>query len=193
MDDDEESSWKNIEKELVAPTRPNDFIFSGISAKKCSLYYGPIFTHSLHVFRSLERFLKVKNVWFKASLIWNNTHLLSRGKPFINRAWESKGTCTLNDINGSNSVLSFELLVSRYSVDRHSLFFYFRIRLACGAFKVPWGSELGEHPILKWIQIAPRRIISYIYDKLLSQQYSPTSGKLGLETELKWEMNLIGM
>ena len=44
------------------------------------------------------------------------------------------------------------------------------------AYKVPWGSELGEHSILKWIQIAPRRIISYIYDKLLSQQYSPTSG-----------------
>ena len=63
-DDDKESSWKNIEKELVAPTTLKDFIVSGISAKKCSLYYGPIFTHTFHVFGSLERFLKVKNVWF---------------------------------------------------------------------------------------------------------------------------------
>lgn len=35
LEDDKESFWKNIEKELMAPTRLKDLILSGIAAEKC--------------------------------------------------------------------------------------------------------------------------------------------------------------
>lgn len=179
MDDSKISAWKNIEQELITPMRLNDFLLVGLSIKKCALRYGPILTYALQVFRALGKFLKIKSVWCTSSPIWNNNHLLSGGKPFVNKNWESKGIRTLQDINGTCDILSFQELVSRYNIDKHSLFFYFRIRSACKAYKVPWGSELKEHCVLNWIQNAPRRIVSYIYNKLNSESYMPTSGMKG--------------
>jgi len=37
-----QSSWKQTEKERILPIRLQDFLFSGLSHRKCSLYYGPI-------------------------------------------------------------------------------------------------------------------------------------------------------
>ena len=58
------------------------------------------------------------------------------------------GINTLQDINGAGTILNFQELISQYNIDKHSLFFYFRIRSACRAYRVPWGSELKEHPMM---------------------------------------------
>ncbi len=115
-------------------------------------------------------------MWYKSSPLWNNNHLLTGGKPFVNREWENKSIKTLKDISGASNILDFLELVSRYGINKHSQFFYFRIRSACKAYRVLWGTELKDHPILSWIQNAPRQIVSYIYDNLNSQKYMPTAG-----------------
>ena len=119
---------------------------------------------------------------------------MSGGKPFINKHWEAKGINTLQDINGADTILNFQELISQYNIDEHSLFFYFRIRSAGRAYRVPWGSELKEHPILSWPQQSPKQIVSYLYDRLNSQKYTPTPGMRAwdrditdLGQELDWE------
>lgn len=87
----------------------------------------------------------------------------------INREWSNKGIKVLQDINGVESILSFQDLVSKYNIDKHSLFFYFRIRSACKAYGVPWGSELKDHPICKLLMDATKRRVSYTYGQLLNQ------------------------
>lgn len=46
------------------------------------------------------------------------------------------------------------------------ILFYFRVRSACKVYKVPWGPELKDYPILSWLQSAPSRLVSYIYEKV---------------------------
>lgn len=169
-------AWKDMEQYLIAPTRLQDFLLVGISSKKSGLYYGPILSHVLQVFRAAEKFLKVKNVWYKSSPPWNNNQLPTGGKPFVNKEWQSKGIKVLQDISGVNNILDFQEIIARYGISKTSLFFYFRIRSACKAYRVPWGTELKDHPILEWIQNAPRCTVSYIYDKLNSQKYMATGG-----------------
>lgn len=196
------SSWKRIEQDLIAPIRLKDFPLIGMSIKKCTLYYGPILTYMLQVFRAVEKFINYKSVWCRSSPLWNNNHFISGGKPFSNKYWGSKGINTLQDIDGESTILDFQELVSRYGIDKHSLFFYFRVRSACKAYRVPWGSELKEHPILCWILDASERIVSYIYDKLISEKYTPSVGMkaweretIELGKEIDWEAiwdNVVG-
>ncbi len=46
-----QSSWKQIEKYLISPINLQDFLFSGISYRKCSLYYGSILTYTLQILK----------------------------------------------------------------------------------------------------------------------------------------------
>lgn len=39
-----------------------------------------------------------------------------------------------------------------------TIFFYFRVRSACKAYRVPWGSDLKDHLILRWKESAPRQL-----------------------------------
>ncbi len=89
LDDDKRSSWKNIEQDLILPLKLKDFLFIQLSTKKCDLYYGHILTYMLVVFRAGEKHLGCKSVWYKLSPLWDNTHLLSRGRPFYNKNWDS--------------------------------------------------------------------------------------------------------
>ena len=194
IDEDYNSAWKNIEEELIAPVRLKDFPLTGVHIKRCTLHYGPILTYMIQVFRAAETFINFKNIWCKSSPLWNNSHLLSGGKPFINKHWEAKGINTLQDINGADTILNFQELISQYNIDKHSLFFYFRIRSACRAYMVPWGSELKQHLILSWLQHSPKQIVSYLYDRFNSQKYTPTPGMKAwdrditdLGQELDWE------
>ncbi len=149
--------------------------------RKCGLHYGPIFSYLLQVFKIVERFVDFKGIWCKSSTIWNNRNLITGGKPFTNRNWKDKGINTLQDI------LDFQDLCSQYGVDKHSLYFYFRLRTAGKAFKVPSGSDLRDHPVLSWFHRAPRRLVSWlvscVYDTLNSQNYTPSPGMMALERE----------
>ena len=175
-EEDNISSWKSIEQDLIAPIRLKDFALVGISTKKCALRYGPIMAYMIQIFRAAEKFIKFKKTWCKTSPLWHNSRLLSGGKPFANKHWKEKGINTLQDISGESAILDFQELVSQYDVDKHSLFFYFRMRSACKAYGVPWGSELKDHPILSWIHNSPKQMVSYLYNKLNSQKYMPTPG-----------------
>ena len=130
----------------------------------------------IQVFRAAETFIKYQSVRCKSSPSWNNSHLLSGGKPFINKQWEARGIRILQDINGADTILNFQELRHCYNIDKYSLFFYFRIRSACKAYRVSWGSELKDHPILEWRQHSPKQIVSHLYDKLNSHRYSSTAG-----------------
>ena len=44
MDENTVSSMKNIEQEPIVTIRLKYFLFTGLSTKKCYLYYGPILT-----------------------------------------------------------------------------------------------------------------------------------------------------
>ena len=137
LDNDNTTSWKGLEWELLNRVRTPDFLLMGISTRKCDLYYGPIFSSLLQVFRAVEKFVGYESKWCKSSPLWNNNNLLSDRRPFVNRNWEQKGIRTLQDINGSVNILDFGDLLSKYGIDRHSLFFYFRVRSACRAYRVP--------------------------------------------------------
>ena len=52
LDPNSNSSWKQMEDELIAPIRLKDFLFSGLSIKHCALRYGPILTYMLQIFHS---------------------------------------------------------------------------------------------------------------------------------------------
>lgn len=188
LNDSKKSAWKSIESNLIEPLRLRDFLFLGLPTKKCNLQYGPILSYMLVVFRSVERYLKCKPNWYKSSPLWNNRHFISGGKPFINKGWSNKGIKVLQDINGEESILSFQDLVSKYDIDKHSLFSYFRIRSACKAYGVPWGSELRDHPISKMLLDAPKRVVSYIYDQLLNQNVVTSVGMKAWEEDISTDI-----
>ncbi len=58
LEDNKTSAWKNIEQKLIAPIRLQDFLLIGMSSKICGLYYGPILSHVLQVFKVAEKFLR---------------------------------------------------------------------------------------------------------------------------------------
>ena len=168
LDPNSNSSWKRMEEELIAPIRLKDFLFSGLSIKHCALRYGPVLTYMLQIFRRVQKLVGVTSKWHKSTPIWRNNNLLSGNKPFFQNVWAGKGIWILEDLNGKDSLLSFNDLVSRYGIPRHPLYFYFRLRSALKTHNVTWGPELKEHPVVEWISMAPRNIVSFLYSKFAS-------------------------
>ena len=162
------SSWKIIEENIISPIRLKDFLFCGLSIKHCALRYGPILTYTLNIFKKIERFVGFASKWHKSSPLWHNKYLLSGKKPFVQNIWADKGIWTFGDINGNNSLLSFNELMTLYNIPKHSLFFYFRLRSALKTQNVTWGSGLKEHTVVKWLLVAPKNTVSFLYTKLLS-------------------------
>lgn len=159
-----QSSWKQIEKERISPIRLQDFLFSGISHRKCTLYYGPILSYTLQIFKKIEACFSSKTLWHTYTPIWHNLNLLSGGQPFVQPSWAVKGILTLNDIKGEDSILDFRDLIEKFNISRNTLFLYFKIRAVLKTHKVPWGKNLQTHPVVKWICNAPNtRIASYFY------------------------------
>lgn len=168
LDPNSISPWKTIEQDIIAPIRLRDFLFSGLSINHCTLRYGPVLTYMLQIIRQVERLVGFTSKWHKTSPVWHNNKLLSGNKPFIHDVWAEKGIWVIGDLNGEDSLLSFNDLVSLYGIPRHSLFFYFRLRSAFKAHKVVWGSEMKEHPIVGWIKVAPKSVVSFLYARFLS-------------------------
>ncbi len=123
-----QSSWKQIEKYLISPIRLQDFLFSGISYRKCSLYYGSILSYTLQIFKKVETLFSSKTIWHTHTPIWHNLNLLSGGKPFVQPSWAAKGILTLNDIKGEKSILDFQELIKRFNISQNTLFIYFKLR-----------------------------------------------------------------
>ena len=114
---------------------------------------------------------------------------LCAGSQSIKGIWDPGTSLHLNNTIqlltklGRIKVFQFKILMGQAQslspnkiLIKHSLSSYFRVRPACEAYRVPWGSASQEHPILSWIQRAPRWIVSFIYDKLNSEKYMPTPG-----------------
>lgn len=47
MDSLVSTPWKNIEQQIIYPTRIEDLAFAGTNLKKCSSNYGPIIKHNI--------------------------------------------------------------------------------------------------------------------------------------------------
>lgn len=161
---DMQCSWKEIEKDLIFPTRLQDFLFSGFNHRKCILRYGPILSYTLQIFKKVETYFPSRTTWHNHSPLWHNVNLLSGRQPFNQPSWANKGILTLKDINGEKSILDFQDLVNKFNISPNTLFIYFKIRAALKAHKTPWGKDLHTHPIVKWIYNAPRKgTVSYLY------------------------------
>lgn len=163
LDPEARTSWIEIERDLVAPMRLQDYLFSGASSRQSSLRRGPIISYLLTTFRAVEKYIGVTAKWHKNSPLWFNQGLLSGNKPFTPGPWVDKGIYVLNDINGVDSLLSFCDLITQYDVPKHSLFHFLKLRSALKSHNIHWGSNLKMHPIVEKIQRAPRRIVSFLY------------------------------
>ncbi|KAJ8286853.1 hypothetical protein GJAV_G00044100 [Gymnothorax javanicus] len=193
LDSNSVSSWKIIEENIITPIRLKDFLFCGLSSKHCALRYGPILSYMLNIFKKIEKFVGFTSKWHKSSPLWHNKYLLSEKKPFIQNLWAEKGIWAFGDINGNDSLPSFNELMALYNIPKHSLFFYFRLRSALRTHNVTWGSGLKEHPVVKWFHEAPKSTVSFLYKKLLSHlSPKPSTGEwdrsMGLRGQtVNWE------
>ncbi len=106
-------------------------------------------------------FKKVETL-FSSTTVFYNLNLLSGGKPFVRPSWAAKGILTLNDKRRKS--LDFQELIKRFNISQNTLFLYFKLRAALKAHKVPWGTDLQTHPVVKWINNAPNKgTVSYFY------------------------------
>lgn len=60
--EDKMAPWKNLEQEVIFPMRLEDFVLLGLSTIKCAFQFGPIFSHLLHVFKTVERCVGFKGI-----------------------------------------------------------------------------------------------------------------------------------
>lgn len=78
-------------------------------------------------------------------------------------------------------MLSFQELVTRYTVPEQSLFHHFRLRSALKSHNIQWGDNLKLHLIVELVQNSPKRIASSIYLNQLkwlkSQDFLLKNGK----------------
>jgi hypothetical protein len=91
-------SWRTVEGELVSPTRLQDVLLSGISNRKCMLYFGPIISNTIENFSKVEKCVGVSWKWHLHSPLWHSKAITSWNKPSESRAWSAKGVNNLGDI-----------------------------------------------------------------------------------------------
>ena len=86
--------------------------------------YGPILTYTLNIFKKIERFVGFASKWLNHLLCGITKNCYPVKKTFVQNIWADKGIWTFGDINGNNSLLSFNELMTLYNIPKHSLFFY---------------------------------------------------------------------
>lgn len=94
--------------------------------------------------------------------------MLTGSKTFAKGPWAQSPIQVLEDLNGTNSMLSFQELVTRYRVPKQSLFHYFRLHSALKSHNIQWGDNL-KLSIVDLVQNSPKRIVSFIYMNLLKR------------------------
>uniref|UniRef100_A0AAR2IHE3 Reverse transcriptase domain-containing protein n=1 Tax=Pygocentrus nattereri TaxID=42514 RepID=A0AAR2IHE3_PYGNA len=188
LNPDVKTSWRPVEECIVAPHRLQDFIYSNISLKNCTLKYGPVISNLLSVWRDVEKITNVTSMWHKDSPIFHNYKLLTANKPFSFPAWQQNGINTLGDVIGEAGLRTFQDLQSFYNLPGFSFFLYLRLRAAMKTYGVPWNSPLSPHPLQHFFygNMETRGLVSAIYITLLKTTYKP----LGIQTIWEKELKL---
>ncbi len=158
-------SWRELEESLVHPFELRDLLFSNITTSQCKVQFGPIVSHLIIVWRSVEKMCKIDKKWNMFSPIFNNLGLLIDGCPISFPRWKAKGIHTLGDVFDENGLCSFQKLCETFKLPGTSFFFYLQLRSSMKAYGVPWQTPLTMHPIHERICKADRSkgLVSLLY------------------------------
>ena len=108
------------------------FFFANISVRQSQLCCGPIVTHLIQVWRSVEKICDISCRWHLQSPIFNNKGLLIGGE-----------TCHLFSVGkGRDTVFGWYFRLGWFN-----FFFYLQLRAALKAHGVPWQHPLPTHPL----------------------------------------------
>lgn len=127
---------------------PRSFVFKP-AHHLCRCSFGPIISHLLSVWRSVEKLCGYSHVWNSKTPLFNNPNLLIGDQPIQFSEWRERGISVLGDIYADEGLYSFQILCSKFNLPRSSFFFYLQLRLALKAGGVPWQSPLPSHPLHK--------------------------------------------
>lgn len=168
-------SWRELEESMVRPVQLRDLLFVNISTNQCRLRFGPIVSHLVATWRSVEKACKISLKWNLHSPIFNNPGLLRGGRPFTCPEWSDRGIRVLGDICGESGLRAFHELREQFALSGASPFFYFQLRSAMKAYGVPWHTALEVHPLRRVICATEgtRGLISSLYTFMLENTYTP--------------------
>ena len=173
-------SWRPIESANVSPHRLQDLVFSNIPKKVSFAKFGPIVSHLLEVWKSVETLTKIALKFHTHMPLFNNYALLLGKQPFtIFHKWKDKGIYTLSDLCSDHILCSFENLRQTYNLPANTLFFYFQIRSALNKLEVPWGEVLPTHPIQKLCSSSLKGLVSKLYLYCIKAADKPVMLSLG--------------
>ena len=147
---DSQVPWRAIEAAHVKPHRLEDLPYTGTGRKNVQLRYGSIIVNSLNVWRKTEKTRDVTRVLHKTSLLWNNFHFQSGGKPFVFRPWAHKGVAVFGDLFDNTALRTFLGIKTDFDLPGTSYFLYLRLRSTMKAYSVPWDQPIPEHPMENW-------------------------------------------
>ena len=167
-------SWVEIEEQIVSPFSLKDILFSGLSNQYCTEKFGPIISHAIQTWNSVEGLGDWGPPWHVDTPIFRNNKLLIGEKPLHFPQWQNAGIHTLPQIINNEGLKSFEDLKTEFNLPGSSFFFYLQLRLAMRTYGVPWNQPFKRHPMAEMLLLTPKGAgpVSYIYQKL--QQRSQT-------------------
>lgn len=115
------------------------------------LRFESIVCNSLKVWNAVEIYLGNPFKCHTSTLNWNNYHLQSLKKPFLNVSWSSQGIYTLKDIFGDCGLLSLQEITSKFDIPVSSHFLYLQLKLSLRTYGVPWQSSMTDHPLFGFL------------------------------------------
>lgn len=171
-------AWRSLEESSAYPLKLREVLFANTPLRECRARFGPILSHTIAVWRSVEKACGIISNWNPYSPIFNNGGILidkSPIKPTQCKHWFDKNVRSLGDIFGDSGLLSFEDLCIRFNIQRSTFFFFLQLRSAMKTYGVPWQSPLKDHPLLKFFNSTSgfKGVISKLYVHILEMMYVP--------------------
>ena len=175
-------AWRPIEAGLVAPHRLQDVIYSNIPPKIYNKNFGPIISHLISMWNSLQNVSNI-HLKFHAFLpLYNNYslhHVVHRrlGRSlFYFPQWAKEGIFTLADLLKDGTLRSFEDICQTYGISNKTHYRFLQIRTALESYGsgVQWGEGCNRHPLHdRFIAIDPKGLVSAIYSFMIKAMDKP--------------------
>ena len=177
-------AWRPLEAKMVAPHRLQDVIYSNIPQNVYQNRFGPIISHLISMWNSLQSITNIELKFHAFLPLYNNyslhqvVHRRIGLTLFSFPQWADKGIYTLADVIEGGTLRSFDDLCKTYDISRQSLYMYFQIRRALLAYGsgVEWGEWSRIHPLHnRLITKDTKGLVSAIYGFMIKAMEKPLS------------------
>ena len=187
-------AWRLLEEGMVRPHRLQDLIYSDIPLKSCASKFGPIISHLISTFRTIESHTNTHLKFHSYLPLFQNYAIRVEGRPISFPQWKKNGINTISDICTDGEMRLFQDLEGCYGIPGTSFYGWLQLREALKEYGVPWGPSLSldTHALHKLCTAKnPKGLVANLYSLISKSVEKPSLVNASWSRDLSISPSLI--